>query len=278
MIPAIFPLQWKSSESSLNYYWNWLAWVRLPHRPSGGGRVDPELAPGSPSPIRQRLDFWGTRNAEERMNRSRTSPQMAGFSLIEVCVVIAILCVLMALLVPVFVSARQRAQESDELSRMHQLSLAAGIYSEQFSAPALGTVPLTRAGLAPETIVSSPLDTTSTGWANDLLRYLQGRSDMYKGMSTPYRRSFIGPWDYGMTNDRFQKEVAEDSAAGWLVSLAGTSAFMPTVHMGVFPKGKYKRLLLSGAVIPRTHRYERESGSPAWDIKFMFTDHAKYND
>ncbi len=54
------------------------------------------------------------------------------FSLVELLTVIAIIAVLVALLFPVFASARAAARRTTCLTQLHQIGLAAGLYRQDF--------------------------------------------------------------------------------------------------------------------------------------------------
>lgn len=182
-----------------------------------------------------------------------------GFSLVETLVVVGILALLLGILLPILAGAKQRAKVSQDLSALHQLGVAAAMYHDANERWALGTPPLVAAGLVPSSIVVSPSDAWTGGFANALVGVLETRTDAYKGIATPYRRSYVGLYDYAAPYKQFQALVEEQPGAGWLVSLTESR---PTVTNGIEDSqesfllgqaGTYRRLLLDGSVLRRVH-------------------------
>ena len=58
----------------------------------------------------------------------RTRSRKSGFSLVELLTVIAIIAILAAIIFPVMNAVRQRAQETDCMTRLHQLELGLRLY------------------------------------------------------------------------------------------------------------------------------------------------------
>jgi prepilin-type N-terminal cleavage/methylation domain-containing protein len=56
--------------------------------------------------------------------------KLMGFTLIELLVVIGVLGILVAVLLPVFASARRRGQQSACVNNLHQLQIACSLYSQ----------------------------------------------------------------------------------------------------------------------------------------------------
>jgi prepilin-type N-terminal cleavage/methylation domain-containing protein/prepilin-type processing-associated H-X9-DG protein len=89
-----------------------------------------------------------------------------GFTLIELLVVIAIIAILAAILFPVFAQARDKARQATCLSNIKQLSLAVGMYAQDYD----------------ETLISRP--TGSLGACN--WQYI---------CENPRTRSYLNWWD-----------------------------------------------------------------------------------
>ena len=72
------------------------------------------------------------------MTRRRKAP-LKGFTLIELLVVIAIIAILAAILFPVFAQARGAARKASCLSNLRQLTLGAGMYSQDYDEIIMGS-------------------------------------------------------------------------------------------------------------------------------------------
>lgn len=104
-----------------------------------------------------------------------------GFTLIELLVVIAILAILMAILLPVFFSAREMARSSSCLNNLRQIGMALAMYLEDWD----GRVPMV-------TKVAPYYDTTAPGaWPS--LAWLLGWPREY------YLRDYL--YDYTSSDD-----------------------------------------------------------------------------
>ncbi|MBW3623110.1 MAG: prepilin-type N-terminal cleavage/methylation domain-containing protein [Armatimonadetes bacterium] len=80
-----------------------------------------EAQHGKPAPI-----FGGRKQFSRRLSSS------SGFTLVELLVVIAIVTILVAVLVPVFVVARNKANETVCLNNMKQIAAAAVLYTQDW--------------------------------------------------------------------------------------------------------------------------------------------------
>jgi prepilin-type N-terminal cleavage/methylation domain-containing protein/prepilin-type processing-associated H-X9-DG protein len=80
------------------------------------------------------------------------------FTLIELLVVIAIIAILAAILFPVFAQAREKARQASCMSNMKQITLAAGMYMNDYD----GIYPV---------LHRSPGPNTGAGWSGFEIRY-----------------------------------------------------------------------------------------------------------
>jgi type II secretory pathway pseudopilin PulG len=189
-------------------------------------------------------------------------------------IVIAILAILAALLLPVLVRSREKAKDTTEISNMHQMAIAGTLYHDENGAWPLSVAPLVQQRLAPSNVSISPLDLSENGMANDLAALLATQCPACDVAPTPYRRTFLGPDDFGHSDDTFAKQIEPTNGAGWLISLTESQSSQKNSPMGRFtsPMGSYHRVLLGGSVVVRKHyKYVTPTGS-YYAMQFMFAD------
>jgi len=76
-----------------------------------------------------REDFEETMKGEAQVVRPRRSPSSAGFSLIELLIVVAIILIIAAIAIPSFLRAKISANESSAVSSIHAINTAEIAYS-----------------------------------------------------------------------------------------------------------------------------------------------------
>jgi len=186
----------------------------------------------------------------------------------------AILLVLSGIGYAVILESRSRAMTASEISNLHQLAAAGSMYHEENGEWPLGVAPLVSLKLVPKEIVYSALDTSPNGLANDLATSIREQCPACGVSPTPYRRTFVGPQDFGNVGGMFSHDIEPVSGAGWLVSLTQSKPGRPTQPNDKFnnPTGEYLRVLLSGSVVSRVHRRVLHAGGTVYAVPFMFAD------
>jgi prepilin-type N-terminal cleavage/methylation domain-containing protein len=77
--------------------------------------------------------FWIAGKAARRMRVRTAGPRRAaGFTLVELLVVISVIAILAAILFPVFAQAREKARQTSCLSNMRQMGLAVQMYAQDY--------------------------------------------------------------------------------------------------------------------------------------------------
>lgn len=188
-------------------------------------------------------------NSKTRLTEYKPAQTLVnrGLTLIEVLAAISIMLVLIAIVAPVLVIAKEKAKESSDLNELHQLGLAGAMYHDQFGEFPTGVAPLVASGLAPTSICSGLVDQYSERLANVVV----SRAGRHYGagikLETPYRNSYIGPREFGMTMVQLRKYLGDAQATGWLVDL---SSWRPSLNPGL-PPIRYRRVLDDSAVVSR---------------------------
>jgi len=206
--------------------------------------------------------------------RTKNPRPEVGATLSEVLIVAGIILVLSALGFSVVLGSKGRAKEAAEISDLKQLALAGAMYHEENGEWPLSVIPLVNLKLAPASITSSALDGTPRGIANDLAFSIQEQCPACGVAPTTYRRTYVGPGDFGHIGDLFRKDIEPTSGAGWLVSLTKSRPGRENQPNDKFnnPTGDYLRVLLSGSVISRTHHRVVKAGGTVYAVQFMFAD------
>jgi len=177
-----------------------------------------------------------------------------GFTLIEALVTIGIIALLAGILLPVLVSSKRAALRTDNISKMHQLGLAAAMYQDRYEgAFPLSDTQLVDAGLVPRELCDSNRDMTATGIANDLAKWTAKRyGNVGEASSVPYKNSFVGPKEFNMGQEVFQNYVMTGPASGWLIDATESDrGYWPTPTQW---SGNYRRLCTDGSVVVRQYK------------------------
>ncbi len=122
----------------------------------------------------------------------RRPTQLAGFTLVEILVVVAIVVVLVALILPVFVNAREAAKQAPCISNLRQIGMAMLMYKSDFGelAPQLSHVHPTY--VPNPAIFVCPLDPEEGKREGD--DYMEGDRHLPSGVSYTY----IPNWKYAL--------------------------------------------------------------------------------
>jgi type II secretory pathway pseudopilin PulG len=221
------------------------------------------------------LQFCNRRMMRARV-RLRRAGRLAvlGVTLIELLTVTAIVLLLSAIVLSIVTTSREHAKEAAEIATLHQLSLAGAMYHDESGDWPLSVAPLVARRLAPAASGASTLDTTRDGLANELAKSVRAACPACNVEPTSYRRSFIGPLDFGHGSDWFRQEIEPVDGAGWLVSLTESLPARPNVPTDQFnnPSGPYMRVLTSGGVVRREHRRVTNPTGTVYAVQFMFAD------
>jgi prepilin-type N-terminal cleavage/methylation domain-containing protein len=105
------------------------------------------------------------------------------FTLIEIIVVMAIICVLAALLMPVFIASKQAAFKAAALSEMRQLGMASIMYQGEWDDR-----------LVPSSNYGVGEDKPERVWHNQLLNYAKERK-AFRAAGTSGRFVFVKPFE-----------------------------------------------------------------------------------
>lgn len=203
---------------------------------------------------------------------SRSSRQ--GYTLVELLTVIAIIAVIAGILFSVMIISKSRGKEGVEMSNLRQLGVAGAMYHDQYNEWPLTTKYLVAANSAMQSVVTSPLDESPTGLANELADKVHTDCPACDVTTTNYRRTFIGPEDFGQAGRIFTEDIEPYPDAGWLVCLTRSKPGRENSYSDRFmnPVGPYLRLLLSGAVVERHHRNVKTGFGDSYAMQFMFAD------
>jgi prepilin-type N-terminal cleavage/methylation domain-containing protein len=202
------------------------------------------------------------------------------FSLIETLIVIVVITILAALLFPVISSSKRAAVKTDDLSKLRQLGQAAAMYEDRYGVFPLGTGQLVEAGMVPRELCVSVRDTTAFGFANEVAQFTDQRlrSLGTSAPTRPYKNSFVGLEEFGLTHYSFDKYVTNGPAGGWLIDVGDserTEFPTPTAW-----NGSYRRLLTDGSVVTRQitdfECYNGGEAKPCRMPVLMFVDPSPY--
>jgi len=194
-----------------------------------------------------------------------------GITLIELLVVIAIVLVLIGVVTPVLALAKRRSLVTTEISNMHQLGLAEGLYVQENRDPPTSVDYLVRQGTAPKIICYSPLDYTPNGLTNAFGEACSSETQIFNHRKLSYPNSYFSLREYGLREGDMQTVVEPMPGAGWLVSVTDAHSFNRHSLCSAF-FGKYRRLELDGSVHTFDAGWVNYGGQQVWHDLFYFLD------
>lgn len=197
-----------------------------------------------------------------------------GYTLVELLTVMAIIALLTGIVFAVMTSSKVRAKQGVEMSNLLQLGIAGAMYHDQYNEWPLTTKYLVTSNAVAQSVVTSPLDESPTGLANELAAKVHTDCPACEVTTTNYRRTFIGPEDFGHAEKTFTEDIEPYQGAGWLVCLTRSRPGRENNYNDRFmnPVGPYLRLLLSGAVVERHHQNAKTAFGESYAMQFMFAD------
>ena len=202
--------------------------------------------------------------------RTRSSIHGAGFTLVELLVVIGIIATLIALLFPVLSGARKRSQETVCTSNLHQISVAIKLYMSDYDEKR----PLRFQSVADQYIKNASVlickDDPTGNWGGIY-------AEKHRVPSQPpetIKYSYLMPLEsLGFTEFAWEEITGADSNVG-LVSdqLHGTKR-LPEVHL----ISDYEGLILTGRMDGSVHRRQvrwkhEKPDSISADTWYLYSD------
>jgi prepilin-type N-terminal cleavage/methylation domain-containing protein len=193
----------------------------------------------------------------------RSTPRR-GLTLIEILIVCVVVLILAAIVFPLLVEARGRAQDASETAMLRQFAVAARLYGDANDGRTVfDSASLVLAGDLDRRLLSSPVDVWREGLAN---RVRAGMANEQR--VRPYRDSFPVLADF--VGEHFLPEVEASSGAGWMIA-AGRSGSRMAPHDN-WPKGRFQRLRFDGAIVSRTFVWTRLEHGETSTPYHAFTD------
>jgi len=213
------------------------------------------------------------RQSIDEENWGPNSPVGAGFTLVELLTVIAVIATLAAILYPALIVARGKGHETQDISNLRTLGIANSLYQED-SGPTIDTRQLVVYMQIPLTCLISSTDPTPMGYAN-AYRQTDGSSDQV----TTYKDSYL---PLSAAGSRMAAQlILASSNPGWLVAFSGSYdklSLASPAYTGVTPilEGMYLRLMMDSSVAVRhghiRHHYPSSQLENFQNPLWFFTD------
>jgi len=225
------------------------------------------------------LQCMGRANSlpKRHVHKTLRSDMKRAFTLLEALITIGIIAVLAAILLPVLVSSKRAAFRTDDISKMHQMGLAAAMYEDRYGDYPLSDTQLVSSGLLPRDMCASTQDLTPDGLANGVVRF-SGRHGAPTSPAADYKNTFIGIGEFGMGQPILRDYVLTGPAAGWLID--ATDSQQTEFPIPSQWKGTYRRLCIDGSVVVRHHQdfqcYNNGKTEPCRMPVLLYVDPSPY--
>lgn len=148
-----------------------------------------------------------------------------GLTLLELLTVIAIVSILLAILLSAFSRSRTQAKATVDIAHLHQLGLAASMYTEDQGGHPYSVAVLGHTDYADGKIYASANDPSPVGMLNEFLakvkadmdRFAPGDKTLWLKEQLPYKASYVGIGDVHMRHYLIEEKLSKLSNAGWAI-------------------------------------------------------------
>jgi prepilin-type N-terminal cleavage/methylation domain-containing protein len=148
-----------------------------------------------------------------------------GLTLLELLTVIAIISILLAILLSAFGRSRTQAKATVDIAQLHQLGLAASMYTEDLGGNPYSVAVLGHTDYASSNIYASPNDPSPSGLLNEFLakvktdmeRLAPWDKTLWMKVPLPYKASYVGIGDIHMRYYLIEEKLQKLSNAGWAI-------------------------------------------------------------
>jgi competence protein ComGC len=181
------------------------------------------------------------------------------FTIVEILVAVGIFIVLFGILQPVFLHMKQEGREASDLSKLHQIGLAASIYESETAIHPTSCTQLVSAGKLDQQMCAGSGDPYPRGFTNEMLEEMLVFGIPKSRGPYPFRVTFTGKDDLNVGDSKQQQELLESAfrgSQGWLIDRYHAELDSPNTFWFAGPiHGNYRRLLDDGAVVSRPWPY-----------------------
>jgi len=199
--------------------------------------------------------------------RAKSPSFKVGFSIVELLTVIAIIVVLAGTLMPAVASARRSAKEKGSLSNLHQLGMAAELYSQSYEEHPWSPLDFRTQPEWGSEIWTNSLDPSRAGYRNRLLTWLVDQHhSQFQDRIVPFKVSYLAFADL-FVDPKDQQDMASREKAGWLVDFGPSLSEESTDQLALL-NGSYTRLQFDTSV----RHHPAASANSAFAYKWLYCD------